>query len=220
MDVDAFKEIMKGVSDEKFNETFSKGMLKLTDEQINTIQSVFFLCYMAEKDLEEVLTRAWQVATPHFSPEVNAQAKETLKEMVFGKRDLKLDNALVGLSQEVITKIKQAVKQGYIEKRDFDIEKLEYFTDKIKIYEAMFGRNERTRLLWKINDIRNDISHNRIDQLTYNDEDLCLRETKEKLLTEYLRTSFTSNFEDTEFYKKLTPDQVAEIERLSRPTAQ
>lgn len=216
MDVDAFTEVMKGVSDEKFNETFSKGMLQLTDEQANTILSVFLLCYMAEKDLEEVLTSAWQVSTPHFSPEANALAKETLKEMVFGKRNLKLEHALEGLPVETVTKIKLAVKQGYMEKRDFDIENLEYFTDKIKIYQAMFGENERTKLLWKINHIRNDISHNRIDQLTYNKEDLNLRATKEKLLVDYLRTSFTSNFEDTEFYKTLSPDQIAEIDRLSK----
>jgi hypothetical protein len=218
MDIDTFTEMMKGVSDEKFNETFSKGMLQLTDEQTNTILSMFFLCYMAEKDLEEVLTTAWREASIHFSPEVNTQAKETLKEMVFGKRDLQLNQAMEGLSEEVIAKIKQAVRQGYIEKRDFDIDSLEYFSDKIKIYEAMFGENERTKLLWKINGIRNDISHNRINQLTYNKEDLMLRGTKEKLLVDYLRTSFTSNFEDTEFFKKLTPEQIAEIDRFSKKT--
>lgn len=198
---------MKEVPDEKFNETISKGALKLTSAQINTVSFVFWLCYMAEIDLESVLTNAWQIASAPFSQEERTLAKSMLKNMAFGTRDLKLDDALTVFPPETINKIQATVDQNYITRRDVDVEGLEYFSDKIKIYEAFYDKNERTKLLWKINQIRNDVSHNRIDQLTYNNESLELRETKEKLLIEYLRTSFTSKFEDTNFYKRLTPDQ-------------
>lgn len=187
MDIEAFIKIMKKVPGKKFNETISKGALHMTDKQINTVSFVFWFCYMAETDLESILIEAWQKSSQSFSTKVNKQAKKTLKEMVFGKKDLELNNFLKKISPEIATKITSTIKQNYIPKRDFDIENLEYFSDKIKILEAIVGENEQTKILWKINTIRNDISHNRISTLKYNSKNLSLRKTREKLLVDYLR---------------------------------
>ncbi|MCX6735750.1 MAG: hypothetical protein NTZ13_01580 [Candidatus Parcubacteria bacterium] len=76
--------------------------------------------------------------------------------------------------------VKQVLKNNY----KIDFYNRGYLGDKIKIYEATVGKNEFSKLLWKINMIRNDLSHTRIDKLFYKKQDLSLRETKEVLLTD------------------------------------
>ncbi len=67
------------------------------------------------------------------------------------------------------------------------VDNLEYFTDKIRLYEGMSGKNNVTGILWKLKKIRDDISHGRIHALAYEGKDLLLRATKEKILMDYLR---------------------------------
>ncbi|MDO9230962.1 MAG: hypothetical protein Q7U36_00565 [bacterium] len=160
---DNLKLIIESVSDEKFNETISKGALKLNDNQIQTVSFIFWLCYMAENDLNDVLKQAWQLSTEITNPEISESDQKILLK-TFSKKD------------------------------NFDINNLEYFADKIKIHEAMCDDN-LTKLLWKLNELRNDISHNRINKLGYNGQSLFLREIKEKILFDY--------FELFEHYKPI-----------------
>ena len=96
--------------------------------------------------------------------------------------------------------------------RKVDLKDPEYFSDKIKIYEAFFGQTKRTKMLWKLNDIRNNISHNRIDELNYDGVDLAKRETKEKVLIDYFETALNSDFSASPIWTSLTESQKKEAE--------
>lgn len=107
-------------------------------------------------------------------------------------------------SPEETTKAKLILTEMVGGKRSIDIDNLEYFSDKIKIYQAMFGENDRTKLLWKLNTIRNDLSHNRINELQYDKHPLFERETKEKILTDYFATALASDISQSEFWNSLS----------------
>lgn len=170
------KNNIKDVSDQKINETIPKLFLKMNDEQITTVSFAFWLVYMTETDLNNILNESWTTTMSALSPKVIKKVKEILKEEIKGKKEI-------------------------------DINNLEYFSDKIKIYEAMFGETERTELLWKLNDIRNDLSHNRINDLKYDGQLISLRKTKEKILIDYFETTLQTDFSKSEFLSSLTENE-------------
>lgn len=167
--IDDLKLIMKEVSDEMFNETISKGALQLSDNQIQAVSFAFWLCYMAEKDLNDVIKQAWKLSVISH-PEISEYVQKILLK-TFSKKD------------------------------NFDINNLEYFADKIKIHEIIYN-DDLTKILWKLNNLRNNISHNRIDKLEYNGQSLFLRETKEKILLDY--------FKAIEIYEQKIKDKINE----------
>lgn len=175
---------IKEISDQQINETISKGALKMTDEQIATVSFTFWLVYMAETDLNDVLTQAWKSAGSLFSEEVNKIANQMLQDMVGG------------------TKV--------------SMNDLEYFSDKIRVYGAMFGNTEHTKLLWKLKDIRNDLSHNRINDLKYEGQNLSSRKAKEDILIDYFKTLLEQDLSKSTFWNSLTEEQRNEIEALSK----
>jgi len=176
-DINLFKKTIKKISGDKLIETFSKGALKLKDEQINTVSFVFWLCYMAETDLNDAISQAWNMA----------------------KQATQFPN------QKAIDKI--------IKDMGFDFENLKYFRDKIKVFEKIFGKTERVKILWKINDIRNDLSHNRIDNLTYDSENLSLRKTKEKITIDYFETSVRQDYSKSKIWNGLKREEQDKIEK-------
>ena len=180
MSIDELKDAVKKVSDNKLIETFSKGALKLTDEQINTVSFVFWLCYMAETDLNAVLLKAWDMAQKVCQFPNQEEVNQVIKDM------------------------------------GIDLDKLEYFSQKISLYEKMFGKIARVKLFWKLNTIRNDLSHNRIDSLTYNGESLMLRATKEKIITDYFETSLNSDFSKSKIWNSLTLEQQKQAGELTK----
>lgn len=181
--IELLRKKAKEGTEAQLNDAISKGALKLTDEQISTVSFVFWLVYMAETDLNDAITEAWQLSKKaNADPMVQAAAKKMLGDMVGGERKI-------------------------------DIEKLEYFIDKIRVYEAMFGKNKRSKLFWKFNNIRNDLSHNRINDLKYDGANLALRETKEKILFDYFDTLKETDSEQSPFWKTLTPEEQANIEK-------
>ena len=177
-----FQTKIREVSDQKLNETISKGALKMSDEQIATTSFAFWLVYMAETDLNTALSEAWS-SSKSLLPHAVEAAERMLKEMIPGKREV-------------------------------DINDLQYFSEKIKVYEALMGATARTKLLWKFNDIRNDLSHNRIDKLAYDNEALSLRTTKEKILIDYFKTSLNPDLSQSKIFNSLSKEQKEEIERM------
>lgn len=173
------KKIIKDIPEEKLIDTFSKGALKLNDDQIKTVSFAFWLCYMAETDLNSIIHQAWQMA----------------------QQVTRFPN------QEEVNKV--------IKNMGFNFDNLEYFGQKIDLYQKMFGKTERTKLLWKINTIRNDLSHNRIDNLNYNGESLTSREAKEKIVIDYFETSFSADFSKSKVWNDLTPEEQKHIEELT-----
>lgn len=176
--LEQLKKVISSISDDKLIETFSKGALKLDDNQIKTVSFVFWLCYVAETDLNSIILQAWNMA----------------------------QKATQFPNKEDVNKI--------IKDWGFDFDNLKYFSDKIKIYEKMFGQTARTKILWKINDIRNDLSHNRINSLTYNNESLTLRETKEKITIDYFETSSNIDFSKSKIWNDLTPEEQSKVKDI------
>lgn len=181
------KAILSKVSDDKIVESITKGVLKLSADQINTILYVFCICYLAERDLEYPLTNVWskllQISTPEAVSEAKDKLNQFLNQQGFGPS---LDDVLMGVPEEIAIKIKDVFKKRYNEKIPLDINNLSTFGEKIKVYEKIFTKNNVSSILWKIKNIRDDISHGRIDELKYEGKSLSLRETKEKLLIDYL----------------------------------
>ncbi|OGI26046.1 MAG: hypothetical protein A3J76_05545 [Candidatus Moranbacteria bacterium RBG_13_45_13] len=89
---------------------------------------------------------------------------------------------------DVLVKIlKGGIKSNdgsYEELIEYLIDRL-FFTEKINIFEKASSTNRPKNLLKylrKINNIRNDVYHGRIDNLKYDGKNLTSRETKEKLI--------------------------------------
>jgi hypothetical protein len=177
--LDKLRKAVKEVSEDKITETFSKGALKMDGKQIQTVSFVFWLCYMAETDLNDIIQQAWDMA----------------------------QKATQFPNQDEVNKV--------IKDMGFDFENLEYFSQKIGVYDKMFGKTARTKLLWKINDIRNDLSHNRIADLKYEGASLAEREIKEKIIIDYFETSFTQDRSKSKIWNSMTAEQQAKIEQIS-----
>ena len=194
MDIDTLLKVMKTIPDSKLDQTFI-GALNLTEEQQGVVTFVFWLCYMTEIDLESIIQAAWANSNKFFPKETNDAAEKMLIDRLKGYRskDANISDVLVSiknLSDRDRTTIKDFVDKNYNSKPIFaGVNSLPYFIDKIRVYESLFGKTNRTNLLWKINTIRNDLSHNKIDSLQYNGESLSLRSTKEKIIEDYFRTS-------------------------------
>ncbi|OGN22703.1 MAG: hypothetical protein A2915_02385 [Candidatus Yanofskybacteria bacterium RIFCSPLOWO2_01_FULL_41_34] len=181
-----FKEKLKTCSEEKLNTLITRGILKLSENQIQTVSFIFWISYMAEIDLHKVIDTAWQKSNSVFSKEVGKVASQMFRDI-----------AKQELGKEAHPK------------------DLQYFGDKIKVYRTFFGENARTKLLDKINDLRNDISHNRINNLLYAGQNLELRSAKEKLLIDYTETAITQDFTKSKFWSELSDEEKQEIEQLS-----
>ena len=209
---------MKEVSDEKLDDTFI-GALKFNSDQKNVVNFVFWLCYMTESDLDAVLKKAWELSSSFFPPETVQIAKKMIAENLKGyaeeKADIKKFIKTLNLEPDKNQKILDFVNKNYSNKRVFNgVEDLPYFMDKIKVYELFYGGTKRTKLLYKINGIRNDLSHNRINDLKYNGKSLFLRTTKEELITDYFDSAFNNDKSKSEFLNDLTPEQKAQIEEI------
>lgn len=171
------KKMLSESTDLKLNHVISRGILKLNEDQIQTASFVFWLCYMAEKDLNDILKESWLISKEKScpNPEVEKGVWKLLNSKISGDRELNIDN-------------------------------LDYFSDKIKIHRVLIGDNERTKIYWKLNDIRNALSHNKLDQLDYLGQSLYLRETKEKILYDYFYALSVDNLGHSKIWNELSEE--------------
>jgi hypothetical protein len=134
--------------------------------------------------------------------------------MIYGKRVFSkpLDEVIKNLPEDQQKEIIGTVQEQYKKKQEFNIENPEYFIDKIKVLQAFYGSITRTEILWILNSLRNDISHNRIDGLAYKGKSLQERSAKEELLLDYFKTSDSVSILSSNFWKSLSPQEQANIE--------
>ena len=186
--IEDLKKIFPKVDDEKFINAISKGVLKLSDSQINTIIFVFFICYWVENDLNAVIADPWKEIYKMAPEEEIVKAKKSIERYCFGedKSDFKLKEILKNIPKNIAKDITDTIDDNYSLKRNRSIDNLEYLTDKISFYQNMFGENNVSKVLWKFQKVRNDISHGRINVLKYDENEISLRSTKEKMLIDYL----------------------------------
>lgn len=220
MDINTLLEYMKEIPDSKLNQTFA-GALNLTEQQQETASFAFWLCYMAESDLERIIKAAWEHSSKFFTAEVNNGSEKIIFDKLKGYR---LDDADFS---EVLNKIGSLgnvekalllnfVSGNYKPKPKFNINDLPFFADKIRVYEALFGDTKRNKLLWKINDIRNDLSHCRVDSLKYEKESLYLRATKERVIEDYFRTILEDDRSKSEIWNALTEVEKLRIQEMNK----
>ena len=174
-------DILKNQIDEydfpQLSAAIPSGALQLNQNYIHSIHFVFWLIYMSESDLNDLLKESWE-------------------------------NAIVGASENTVHEMMQTINETIQGERKIDPSNLEYFSDKIKLYEFFFGEDGRATLFRKLKDVRNDLSHGRINTLTYNGEPLSELDTCKKLLKDY----FDSVYEEKDwtksmFYKNLSDEE-------------
>lgn len=216
--VEDVKKMLITVSDDKLNYAIAKGALKLNQNQIETIVFLFFLCYLSERDIETPLKKVWD-KMPGVPSEIILRAKELMNEYLSDKetKGLLLEDILKKeVSSEIATKIRQAVKESYNEKPILNIDNLSTFGEKIKAYEKMFAKNNVTAILWKIKLIRDDMSHGRINELKYEGQSLLLRETKVKILADYMDAVSNPDHSKSQLREKIKipPEEEERIKKL------
>ncbi|MHB8830899.1 MAG: hypothetical protein ACYC44_02205 [Patescibacteria group bacterium] len=192
--IEQVKTLLQNSEVEQLCGIIPKGVLKLTDEQITTVSFVFWLVYMAENDLNTCLTKAWEMSKKPFTSDIHIIAKAKINEAVGSEACPSCGTLGKG--------------------RKIDPENPLFFSDKIKLHQVMMGKTKFVSLLWELNNIRNDLSHGRVNTLSYKNQPLVNRETKVKILTDYLDSMFEVDLSKAKFWSSLSEEQQQEIERM------
>jgi hypothetical protein len=175
--LDIFKQQIDDYNFAQLSETIPFGALQLNQDYIHSVHFVFWLIYMSESDLNDVLKVSWETA-------------------------------LVGANENTVFEMIQTLNEAIQGEKRLDPSNLEFFSDKIKIYESFYGKDNRTKLFWKLNDIRNDLSHGRITALTYDGESLNELDTCKRLLRDYFDSvSEEKDWTQSMFYKNLSEEE-------------
>ncbi len=172
---EAFRTRMKESPGIQLYEVVAHGALHLEPSHVQTVSFLFWLSYMVETELQTVLVESWMSATNNVDRKVLIDVTESLRHFVEKEFSIADSKRIFGIIDV------------------FDPASLTslYFTDKIILYQAIMGKSNRTEVLWDLKDIRNDISHNRINNLLYNGQSLHRRDVQESLLMAYLETFIT-----------------------------
>jgi hypothetical protein len=155
--LDEFKKIVNEADSERMTEIIPVAALELPVEQIETASFVFWLVYMAETDLNDVIVEAWK-------------------------------SAIEGSSDEEVQELKNIINTASESNRSLDPMNLTYFIDKVFLYQTLFGKDERTVILWQLHEMRNHISHNRIDQMQYLGNSLIDLDIRKQILIDYMES--------------------------------
>ena len=184
------KSYLSRFSDKDFSIFITKKILELSDSEIATTQFAFWICYEIEQTLDNFLRSSFK------------QTEE-----------------LMGKTPEEIIDFVKKVYQIKFEIVNDESPKYDpiniCFNDRIDILEKMFGINNYTKFLRKIKSIRNDLSHGRIKNLSYENESLNLKKTKEKLISDYLKQMVSFDENPTGgVMSQLTPEQNEIIRKI------
>jgi hypothetical protein len=185
---ETLKQKIKNANNEELARIISDAALRLDKEQTDTVSFVFWLSFMTENDLDQVLCGAWKMAK-----EYGPSSEEVIK----------------------IIKEKYSIDIAKIDPDDPDYNPTTvYFGDKIKIYEDMFGTNSNVELFRKIKGLRNDISHGRIDGLKYEGLDLKTKEGKQKILIDYFGTTTKRDSVEPLIFQQMSEAEKGEVKKI------
>jgi hypothetical protein len=187
-DLEQLKITLRGLSDKDLSEIISHGAMQYSDEIAQTVSFAFWICYMAEQDLKEVLERAWKMSKSAF-PEIDHEKADQQIE-----RDCKIKLGKIDPSRENYNS------------RDIT------FGDLILIKERLFGKTDLVKLLWKLKKIRDGLSHGRINELKYKEKNLLLRLTKENLIIDYFTLAKKDDSSISPIWNKLSEEDKKDIE--------
>ncbi len=182
------KQKINNASNEELARIISDAALRLDEEQTDTVSFVFWLSFMTEKDLDQVLCEAWKTAK-----EYGPSGEEVIK----------------------IIKEKYGINITKIDPDDPDYDPMTvYFGDRIKIYEDIVGINNNVKLFRKIKGLRNDISHGRIDGLKYEGLNLKTKEGKQKILIDYFETMIKRDLGKPLIFQQMLEGEKEEVEKI------
>lgn len=184
------ENLLKQYSSQDFANLIPDTILKISKEERLTVEFAFWFCHSVEQDLNATLT----------------QAANVVNEML-GKSSEDLDNFIrtnIGLKMEKVDPAHPAYRPNEIS-----------FGDRIFFVEKVRGKTAHTRFLWKIKNIRDNLSHGRIKELSYNSESLFDLETKSKMVKDYITLSKNIDSEESSgIVGELTHEQHQRTEQL------
>lgn len=183
--IEQLEKVIQNLSDEELSLMIPKASLKLDPNVIQTANFAFWLCFMAELDHSSILEEAWNASKKVYG---NSEEVIDLIKQKFGIKVEKIDPNEPGYNANNIT-----------------------FGDKIYVLELMIGKNDSVKLLWKLKNIRDNLSHGRINQLDYDDQNLQLRITKEKILKDYFTYGLNFNLDKSPVWKQLVEEDKKDI---------
>ena len=184
------KDVLKLATDKQLAQIISHGVLKLTDAEVDTISFVFWIIHIAERDLYELMVIAWNSTKNKLSTDVAT--------IQYIRENYKIKNEIIDPTDPKYS--------------PNDIT----FTDRVDIYQKICGRTKLTKFLWELKDIRNDLSHGRIKNLKYNGESLYLRETKEKILLDFIDSLTNNDWQNAAFWKNLTEEEKEDMRQRAK----
>lgn len=154
--------LLSQFSNEDFRMYIAKRVLGLSEEEVLTVEFVFWFCHAIEQQLRSVLAEAWENMEGELGvapPELHA----------FLKQEYGFKTEKVAPSHP-----------------DYDARNVT-FGDLIHYVELLRGKTPHVNFLWKVKNIRDDLSHGRIQELEYENHSLFAKETKIKLIKDNLR---------------------------------
>ena len=163
------KTTLESYSTEDFTHLIPKSIIGLSKAQQETVQFAFWFSYIVETDLTRVLSEAI-ANTKNILGETQPEVDKYLREEH-------------NIRYEIID----------VDHPKYDPYSIT-FNNRIDIVEKMRGKDTHTNFFRKIKKLRNDLSHGRILELSYNGKSVFDDDTKREMLHDYI--SGMINFEE------------------------
>ena len=157
-------KVLRQYSEKDFSTLIPKTMLKLSESETLTVEFVFWFCHIVEQDLNEILADGSKLTRDILGPSTKELDDFIRKE--YGIKFEKVGPSHADYSEDEVT-----------------------FGDRINFVEKLRGKTPSTKFLWRIKNIRDDISHGRIRELFYDGQDIFNIATKEKMVSDYISLS-------------------------------
>lgn len=171
MDEQKILNLLTRYSDKDFSTLVPKMMLRLSESETLTVEFAFWFCHIVEQDLNEVLATSAKVTNKILGP-----SSEELDEFIRSKYKVKFEKVDPSHS-------------------DYDPREIT-FGDRIDFVEKLQGETLHTKFLRKIKMIRNDLSHGRIKNLSYEGKDIANTAVKAKMISDYIILSLNIDKEE------------------------
>lgn len=203
-----FEKYILSLSDEEFNKRIPIILLQIDDELVNAVSFVFWITYKVESDFRRILIANLEKTKNNSGDEYDLMIQWVNKE-TFGEKNTSesLDEFIEGLPEPSKKQLSKIIKENYNLKKNSDVRDPKYSIDLIRIQEFYFGKDDRSKLLWKLNDLRNHVCHCRFEQLIYKGGELKDRKNREKLLLDYFRLSLDVSANQSPLMARLTEEQ-------------
>jgi hypothetical protein len=190
MDEQEILKVLKKYSEKDFSTLIPRTMLKLSESETLTVEFVFWFCHIVEQDLNEVLAGSSKMVSEILGP-----TSKELNDFIRKEYGIKFEK----------------VDPSHDDYNDKDVT----FGDRINFVEKLRGKTPSTSFLWKVKNIRDDLSHGRIKELSYEGQKIVNITTKEKMISDYISLSLNiDNEKEGGIAAQLTDDDKKRVNEL------